>query len=38
MKKPGPKLQPKLVNQHKRLAMGIPTKVGGPTGKPYGMA
>lgn len=23
------KLNPKLVNQHKRLAMGIPTKTGG---------
>jgi hypothetical protein len=38
MKKTGRKLQPKLIPQHKRLAMGIPTKVGGPTGKPYGMA
>lgn len=33
-----PKLQPKLVPQHKRLAMGIPTNVGGPKGKPFGMA
>ena len=33
-----PKMQPKLINQHKRLAMGIPTNVGGPKGKPYGMA
>ena len=38
MKKTAPKLQPKLINQHKRLAMGIPTNVGGPKGKPYGMA
>ncbi len=29
MKPPVKPINPKLVNQHKRLAMGIPTKTGG---------
>lgn len=31
-------LDPKLVPQHKRVAMNPNTKVGGPKGKPKGMA